>query len=398
MRILMVNKFLFPKGGSETYLFELGKQLTQMGHEVQYFGMEHAGRCVGNRVDAYTSSMDFHSGNALARWAHPLKVLYSTEARKKIRLVLDDFQPDVIHLNNFNYQLTPSILLEIDLWRRQSGHSCRLLYTAHDYQLVCPNHMCFQDGHICEDCLTGHYGSCIRNRCIHGSAARSVVGFAEALFWKQKRVYRLLDTILCCSAFMKSKLDTNPLLRNKTIVLHNFAPLEKPKPTPKQNYVLYFGRYSTEKGINTLLKACKALPDIPFVFAGAGPLEAELNGLPNVKNIGFQSGEVLKTLIAAARFSISPSEWYENCPFSVMESLVYGTPVLGANIGGIPELIDAGKNGALFTSGDVSDLTAHIHALWNDPVRLAAYTQACAHTTFDTVEEYTKKLLPYYET
>ena len=98
-----------------------------MGHEVEYFGMEHEGRSVGNRVNAYTSDMDFHGGSKLAKLTYPLKTIYSGEARRKIRLVLDDFQPDVVHLNNFNYQLTPSILLEIDKWRRESGHACRIL-------------------------------------------------------------------------------------------------------------------------------------------------------------------------------------------------------------------------------------------------------------------------------
>ena len=133
MKILMVNKFLYPNGGSETYMFGLGQQLEKMGHEVQYFGMEHEGRCVGNRVGAYTSSMDFHGGSRLAKLIYPLKTIYSSEARQKLRLVLDDFRPDVIHLNNFNYQLTPSVLLEADKWRRESGQPCRILYTAHDH-------------------------------------------------------------------------------------------------------------------------------------------------------------------------------------------------------------------------------------------------------------------------
>ena len=120
MKVLMINKFLYPNGGSETYMFELGKQLERMGHEVQYFGMEHEGRCVGNRVDAYTGSMDFHGGSKLTKLTYPLKTIYSSEARQKLRLVLDDFRPDVIHLNNFNYQLTPSIILEADKWRKES--------------------------------------------------------------------------------------------------------------------------------------------------------------------------------------------------------------------------------------------------------------------------------------
>ena len=122
MKVLMINKFLYPNGGSETYMFELGKQLERMGHEVQYFGMEHEGRCVGNRVDAYTSSMDFHGGSKLAKLTYPLKTIYSSEARQKLRLVLDDFRPDVIHLNNFNYQLTPSILLEAVSYTHLRAH------------------------------------------------------------------------------------------------------------------------------------------------------------------------------------------------------------------------------------------------------------------------------------
>ena len=123
MKVLMINKFLYPNGGSETYMFELGKQLERMGHEVQYFGMEHEGRCVGNRVDAYTGSMDFHGGSKLTKLTYPLKTIYSSEARQKLRLVLDDFRPDVIHLNNFNYQLTPSIILEADKWRNTPAAS-----------------------------------------------------------------------------------------------------------------------------------------------------------------------------------------------------------------------------------------------------------------------------------
>ena len=141
MKILMVNKFLYPNGGSETYVFKLGAYMQANGHEVQYFGMEHPNRIVGNRVGAYTSNMDFHGGSVLSKLTYPIKTIYSREARKKIRLVLEDFQPDVCHLNNFNYQLTPSIILEIRKWEKQTGHKCKILYTAHDGQLVCPNHM-----------------------------------------------------------------------------------------------------------------------------------------------------------------------------------------------------------------------------------------------------------------
>ena len=119
----------------------MGEALEQHGHEVQYFGMEHEGRCVGNRVNAYTSDMDFHGGGKLSKLTYPIKTIYSKEARVQLRKVLDDFRPDVCHLNNFNYQLTPSIILEIVKWRKETGSDCKIIFTAHDYQLVCPNHM-----------------------------------------------------------------------------------------------------------------------------------------------------------------------------------------------------------------------------------------------------------------
>lgn len=398
MKVLFINKFLHPNGGSETYIFKLGEQLTSLGHAVQYFGMEHAGRCVGNAVNAYTSDMDFHGGSKLAKLTYPLKTIYSAEARKKLRLVLEDFQPDVCHVNNFNYQLTPSILLEIDRWRKE-GHPCRIIFTAHDYQLVCPNHMCNQPatGENCEKCLGGHYLNCLKGKCIHGSTAKSAIGMLEAVVWNTSGTYKVIDSMICCSEFLKTKMDTNPLFAEKTVAMHNFVDRVETRETEKKDYVLYFGRFSKEKGIDTLIRVCRELPEVNFVFAGTGPLEEEINGIANIKNVGFQRGEALETLIREARFSIYPSEWYENCPFSVMESQMYGTPVLGARIGGIPELIEEGKTGELFASGDAGALKEKIMKLWSDRNLTAEYERNCRDISFDSVDTYTEKLLRIYE-
>lgn len=393
----MINKFLHPNGGSETYILKLGDYLKSQGHKVQYFGMEHEGRCVGNRVNAYTSDMDFHGGSKLSKLMYPLKTIYSVEARKKLRLVLDDFKPDVCHINNFNYQLTPSIILEIQKWRKE-GHKCRIVFTAHDYQLVCPNHMCSNPntGENCEKCLGGHFLNCTKGKCIHGSLVKSAVGTMEAMFWKMNGAYQYIDTIICCSRFLKTKMDSNPLFAKKTIAMHNFVDKVEWKKTKKKEYVLYFGRFSKEKGIETLLKACKELPAVQFVFAGTGPLEQEIENIPNIKNVGFQTGDALEKLIREARFSIYPSEWYENCPFSVMESQMYGTPVLGADIGGIPELIQTDKTGELFESGNVNELKMKIKKLWSDKELADQYSQNCKNIRFDDIDAYTKKLMKLY--
>ena len=224
MKILMVNKFLYPNGGSETYIFKLGKYLISKGHEVQYFGMDHEERCVGNHVGAYTSNMNFHGGSKLSKLTYPIKTIYSTEARRKIRMVLDDFRPDVVHLNNFNYQLTPSIILEIKKYEKETNKRVKIVFTAHDYQLICPNHMMNNPNtnENCEKCLGGKFVNCIKGKCIHGSTVKSITGAMEALYWNTRKVYKHIDSIICCSEFLKSKMDSNPIFREKTIALHNF--------------------------------------------------------------------------------------------------------------------------------------------------------------------------------
>ena len=397
MKILMVNKFLYPKGGAETYVFKLGAALEAQGHRVEYFGMDHPDRIVGNRVNAYTVNMDFHGGSKLAKLTYPIKTIYSFEARKKIRTALDDFQPDMCHLNNFNYQLTPSIILEIRKWEKQSGHKCKIVYTAHDPQLVCPNHMCLNPntGKICEKCLKGNYIHCFLGNCIHGSRVRSLLGTLESAIWHHTGVYEQIDTIVCCSHFIKTLLDTDPVLAKKTTVLHNFIDAVEHKEVQKKDYVLYFGRYSREKGIATLVQAARELPDIPFIFAGSGPLEYLLEGVPNIKNVGFQTGEALEMLIREARFSVIPSECYENCPFSVLESVSLGTTVLGADIGGIPELI--GSKRELVTSGDVHSWVDSIRSLWENHERLTDLTQLCATRKYATADRYSENVVRLYQ-
>ena len=398
MNILLVNKFLYPNGGSETYIFKLGEYLMSQGHQVQYFGMEHEGRCVGNRVNAYTSDMDFHGGSKLSKLTYPIKTIYSIEARKKIRLVLDDFQPDVVHLNNFNYQLTPSIILEVKKYEKDTKRKVKIVFTAHDYQLVCPNHMMNNPNthENCEKCATGKFVNCTKGKCIHGSTAKSVIGTMEATYWKLRKTYRYIDTIICCSEFMKNKMDMNPLFKEKTIAMHNFIEKPEEKVTEKKDYVLYFGRFSEEKGIGTLIQVCKELPEVDFIFAGTGPLEEQLNGISNIKNVGFQKGKALEKLIREARFSIYPSEWYENCPFSVMESQMYGTPVIGAKIGGIPELIKEEKTGLLFESGNKEELKKKIRLLWDEGMVLDNMQNNCQKVSFATISEYGEQMLKIY--
>lgn len=397
MKILMVNKFLYPNGGSETYIFKIGDYLKTQGHEIEYFGMEHEKRCVSNSAEMYTSNMDFHGGK-LTKILYPFKIVYSSEARKKIRAVLENFKPDVVHLNNFNFQLTPSIILEVEKYKKDTGRKVKIIFTAHDYQLVCPNHMMNNPlkHENCEKCLGGKFMNCTKGKCIHGSIVKSAMGTLEGYFWNKKKTYKYIDAIICPSQFLAEKMNTNPLFKDKTIAIHNFIDEVKWKDIIKKDYVLYFGRYSQEKGIDTLIKVCKELPKIQFIFAGSGPLEEKVRNVKNIRNVGFTTGKELETLIREARFSIYPSEWYENCPFSVMESQMYGTPVIGADIGGIPELIEINRTGELFKSANANELKEKIDKLWNNKDLTEAYSANCKNIKLDTLDKYCEKLMKIY--
>ena len=134
MKILLVNKFLYPRGGAETYTLKIGEQLKKMGHEVQYFGMYDTKNIVGNCYGLYTANMELHNWS-LSSITYPIHIIYSFEAKKKIKELIQKFKPDIVHLNNINFHLTPSII--------EGAKECgvKIVQTVHDLQMLCPNHL-----------------------------------------------------------------------------------------------------------------------------------------------------------------------------------------------------------------------------------------------------------------
>lgn len=394
MKILMVNKFLYHNGGSETYMFKLGEYLTSLGHSVEYFGMEHRDRCVGNSAECYTENMDFHNTGGLKKLKLSLKTIYSKEASKKIGVVLDSFQPDIVHLNNINFQLTPSIIYEI------KKRGIPIVQTVHDVQIACPNHKMYieEQKHTCEECLDGSYINCVKNKCLHNSAMKSVLAAIESYYYHGRNTYNLVDRYICPSQFMADTITRAGIDKSRIFVLHNFCEKQNnlpPKNTDKK-YVLYFGRLSQEKGIRTLVEVCSELKDIQFIFAGTGELEDLCRNVKNIDLVGFKSGDELKSLIRNAMFSVCPSECFENCSMSIIESLSLGTAVIGSDIGGTPELIIPGETGTVFESGNKESLKEAIISLYNNPNVTASMSEKCIESSKNTIEIYTDKLLDVY--
>lgn len=204
-----------------------------------------------------------------------------------------------------------------------------------------------------------------------GSLMASLVGYKEAVKWSRKRLEACTDLFVCPSGFMAEKMVKGGFLKDKLRVLCNFIDVEKCRKDDyaKDDYYCYVGRLSHEKGVASLVEAAARLP-YRLKVIGGGPLQEQLkiknkqlNG--NVEFLGFCQWDEIKDIVGKARFTVTPSEWYENNPLSVIEAECLGTPVLGARIGGIPELIDEGVNGMTFDSGNVNDLTEKIKAMFN---------------------------------
>ena len=345
MKILMVNKFLYPRGGCETYMLQLAQELKSKGHEVEYFGMFDEQNTVGNSKGLYTTNMDFHS-TGLKRFLYPFKIIYSIEAYKKLIKVLDDFKPDIVHMNNINFQLTPSVIYAV------KKRNIPLVQTVHDYQMICPNHLLYSFDEVkpCERCVKGSKFNCLKYNCIHGSKAKSLIGAIEAKLYSILKTYKKVDLYICPSKFLENKLLSNPdIYSGKTVAIHNF--IEK-KPVPKkfegvEPYIAFASRLSKEKGVDILADAAKLLPEYHFIVAGTGPDDEALKNIPNVKMTGFLTGNDLITLVANAKVMILPSVWYENCPLNILETHSFGVPVITMNSGGMAELVDDGKTGVL---------------------------------------------------
>lgn len=432
MRILLVNKYFYRKGGAETYFFALAEGLKALGHEVAFFSMQHPNNEPSYWSKYFVSEKDYVGKiSAFKKVKEAATLVYSFEAKRKFEALLEEFQPDIIHINNVHRQLTLSILDAPYLKK----HRVPVVYTAHDYILLCPAYtMVDGSGKVCDDCLDCHFFHAVKKTCVKGSKAKSGLAFLEAEFLKNHHSYDKIDKIIAPSEFMKHKLDEGGYA-GRTVAMQNFLTTSqmdmahKVANTNKFNtvepYFLFFGRLSKEKGILTLVRAflraaglmnsgvagSKLLPaNWTLHIVGDGPERQAIENLiksagpeaeRRIKLLGYKTGEDLQREVGNARFSVLCSEWRENMPYSGLESLAAQTPIIGANIGGIPELVVEGKTGFQFGSTDSVGL-GHIlrQAAATDKDAYKIMQNACAEYISKRClgQFYTKKMIDIYTT
>ena len=355
MKVLLVNKFHFRKGGSETYYFTLAELLKKKGHEVIYFSIddERNLECDDSKYFIKNAGL---TGGIVGKFRMLKNMNYSKEAYENIKKEINAEKPDLAILNLVHKQISLSI---VDALKE---NNVPIFWTVHDLIFVCPSYtMLDGNGHICEKCLNGDFANCLKNKCIHGSTLYSLLSYREAKFIKKHKFYDDIDCFICPSEFYKQKLQSSNLINSNVVYLPNpclNAPVSEVNKNPK-DYLLYFGRLSKEKGVDLLLNSiCDK--NINLVIAGDGPMKSELillcdklNLTNKVKFVGFKQGEELTSLIKESKFVILPSQWYENGPYSAIEALSFGKPLIVSSFGGLPELIDG--NGFIFKNSSELD-------------------------------------------
>ena len=384
MKILMVNKFHYSKGGSETYYFSLRRRLERDGHTVVDFSMQDERNFPSPYAEYFVRPSDYASAASLPdKLRMAANIVYSTEAKRKFEALVEKEQPDLVHLHVFQHQLSPSIL---DVCKK---YDLPTVYTAHDLKMVCLNYKMMHHGRLCEDCRDGRYFHCVRNKCVKASALKSGICYAEGVLHRARRSYDAVDFVLAPSRFYRDKLVEFGVAAERVVHLPNFLDGEEPTVNTSpfgKGYYLYLGRLSEEKGVGTLLEAFEGTA-LPLVIVGTGPLEDSVRAavaskqLDNITLAGFRTGQELTDIVGNARAVILPSEWYENGPYAAIEALRLSRPLIGADIGGIPELIDG--NGFLFPPKDSSALRGAVEtAEALDPSAYEAMERR-SHALFD---------------
>jgi len=366
LSVLQVNKFGWPKGGSERVLLGTIEYLKQRGHTVVPFVMKD-GRNPASAYSRYhVENIDYSNLGLVGKAGAALRALYSLEARDKMSALLGDVAvPDVAHFHNFHHQISPSVFGPL------RKRDVPIVMTVHDLKPMCPNYKMLTDGKVCERCKGGRYFNCTVNRCVKGSLSMSLAATAEMYFHRLMGYHEDVGLYITPGAFMRDKMVEYGFDPGRIKVVPNFVDTDAFTPSGRdEGYVLYCGRLTVEKGVRTLLRAASICPDVRFVIAGSGPQEeecrreAELAELHNVEFAGHVSGDALRRLMADCSFTVLPSECYDNCPLSLLESLSAGKPVVGSSIGGIPELIREGVDGLTFTPGDYEELAFCIRELY----------------------------------
>jgi len=372
MKILLVNKFFYRRGGAEVVFFQTADLLRRAGHSVVEFSMRHPENKDSPFADYFVRHVDFPTLRGfLPQLREAARAIYSREAYGKLSELLRREQPDIAHVHNFHFHLTPAILHAL------RGAKVPVVHTLHDYHLVCPNHTFydFRRGEICEDCPRRGFHRVLVRGCMGVGRIRSLVAYLEAVLYRALKTYRrLVHHYIAPSEFLRSKLSPKPVPADRISVLPNtVGDYGGLGPVGADGTFFCAGRLSHEKGLDLIVEAARRLPQTRWRLAGAGPLENDLRrmiesqSITNIALLGRIEDRSLRDEFRRSLAVVLPSRCYENCPLLVLEAMSAGRPMIGARRGGIAELIREGEAGWLFEPGSPDALQRAIEKALEQP-------------------------------
>lgn len=368
MRVLLVHNNYIILGGAEVFSHEVGRVLSEHGHEVAYFSAFNENAETVWR-DYFPPVASYNTGGLYAKAINFPRMVYNRRAKQEMARLIEDFKPDIIHAFAIYVQLTPAILDAA----REAG--VPVVMSCNDYKHICPNYKLYHHGKVCEECKGGKFYRATANRCCHNSITYSIASTFEAYAHNWLNIYRKnVHTFLFASDFMAHK--TEEFWGRETFrwkILRNPFDAQKHAASNEVgNYALYFGRLIDEKGVNVLLEAASLAQDMPLIVVGDGPeleslrQQAAAHGLTKVQFVGAKWGDELDHILRGCRFVVVPSLWHENFPYVILQSFAMGKPVIGSNRGGIPELVAHGEHGLGYEANDAAALADAMRLLMAD--------------------------------
>jgi glycosyltransferase involved in cell wall biosynthesis len=362
MKILQVNKYHYYRAGAEKYYLDISNELKKRGYELAYFAMHDENNIESKWSKYFISKLDFHNLSFKDKLKLPGRIIYSLEAKRKFKKLVEDFKPDLIHVHNIYHHISPSIL------NVAKKKNIPLVLHLHDYKIISPNYNIYSQGKNHWDYCGGRFYRCFFNKCFKNSYMQSfLVSLEYFIHHYLLNIYnKNVDVFIAPSLFMKKKTSLFSVPAEKIEIINNHIKDNEisKKASTKGDYWLYFGRLAKEKGIQDLIFALSTINDgSKLKIAGAGPYKKELENLilklklnDRVEFLGKKQEQELKEIIRKSKAVVIPSIWPENFPFALLESIALGKPAIVSNNGGMPEIINHNENGFIFETGNSNDL------------------------------------------